>query len=124
MVKSNKFLQWLPVALAPLLLLSPNIAKAIEVGVGIPDGKGGTTTSFTSYVVYIKTIFSFAMKLGAALAVLMILYAAIKYITSQGNTSATNEAKDIIIGSLSGFAMLLLIYLILNVIGLGGTPGL
>lgn len=94
-------------------ILIPKISYALTTGVAI-NGK----TTFTSYLDYIKSIFSFAMKLGAALTVLMIIYAAIKYITSQGNSSATNEAKDIIIGSLSGFAMLLLIYLILNVLGL------
>ena len=68
-------------------------------------------------LIMLSSIFSFALKLGAALTALMIIYAGYKYMTSQGNPTATGEAKEIIIGSLSGFAMLLLIYLLLNVLG-------
>ncbi|MFA7244253.1 MAG: hypothetical protein WC080_03145 [Patescibacteria group bacterium] len=100
-------------AATTLISVLPGFASAFTTGVAI-NGK----TTFSSYMDWMKSIFGFAMKLGAVLTTLMILYAAIKYITSQGNSSATNEAKDIIIGSLSGFAMLLLIYLILNVLGL------
>ncbi len=97
-------------------------SEGINTGVGIPtgideDGNIVTKTNYESFMDYMASLFSFALKLGAALTALMIIYAGYKYLTSQGNTSATGEAKEIIIGSLSGFAMLLLIYLLLNVLG-------
>ncbi len=97
-------------------------SEGINTGVGVPtgiddDGNIVAKTNYKSFMEYMGTLFSFALKLGAALTALMIIYAGYKYLTSQGNTSATGEAKEIIIGSLSGFAMLLLIYLLLNVMG-------
>lgn len=85
--------------------------SSLEVGVAIPNAGN----KFAGYGGYIAAVFKFAMQLGIILTTLMIIYAGYKYMTSQGNPTALNEAKDIIIGSLSGFAMLLLIYLILNV---------
>lgn len=102
------------IVIAIIFLLTPSLAGAIETGVEIP----GEGSSFDSFVHYMSSIFSFALKLGAALTTMMIIYAGYKYMTSQGNTTSTSEAKEIIIGSISGFAMLLLIYLLLNVLGL------
>lgn len=100
--------------LTMLFLLSPAKAFAVETGVAIP----GFGTSFASFNSYISAVFQYSMKVGIVLTTLMIIYAGYKYMTSQGNPTAINEAKDIIIGSLSGFALLLLIYLILNVLNL------
>lgn len=101
------------ISITVLVTLAPFVAKAVDVGVAI-DGK----TNFDHFMDYMGAVFFFAMRLGAALTTLMIVYAGYKYMTSQGNPTAIGEAKEIIIGSLSGFAMLLLIYLILNVLGL------
>ncbi len=97
------------------VLFYPAYAFAVETGVEIP----GQGTSFANYQAYILAVFSFSLKLGVWLTTLMIIYAGYKYMTSQGNPSAVNEAKDIIVGSLTGFILLLLIYLVLNVLGLG-----
>ena len=101
------------IVITTIFLLTPSFAKAVQTGVEIP----GEGSSFDNFVDYMTSIFSFALKLGAALTTMMIIYAGYKYLTSQGNSTATGEAKEIIIGSLSGFAMLLLIYLLLNVLG-------
>jgi len=101
-------------SLAILLFPAPVFADLI---VGVPIGG---ETKFTGYGGYISAVFTFSLQLGSALAILMVIYAGYKYMTSQGNPSAINEAKDIIIGSLSGLSMLLLIYLILKVLNLPG----
>lgn len=101
-------------AIFGLFLAMP--VKAIEVGIGIPDENGNTVTKFDDYGKYIEAIYDFALRLGAVLTILMLIYAGYRYMTSQGNPSAINDAKDIIIGSLSGFALLLLVYLILKII--------
>lgn len=100
--------------LSIFLLSLPVKVFAVETGVAIP----GFSTSFASFNSYISAVFQYAMKVGIVLTTLMIIYAGYKYMTSQGNPTALNEAKDIIVGSLSGFALLLLIYLILNVLNL------
>jgi len=97
-----------------LFLLLPTKAFAVETGVAIP----GFGNSFASYNSYISAVFQYSMKVGIVLTTLMIIYAGFKYMTSQGNPSAINEAKDIIIGSLSGFALLLVLYLVLNILNL------
>lgn len=100
-----------------MLLFLPTKALAVDVGVSI-----GGKTSFADFAAYILAVFSFALKLGAILTTLMVIYAGYKYMTSQGNPTAINEAKDIIVGSLTGFALLLLAYFLLNILGLP-NPG-
>jgi hypothetical protein len=97
------------------LMLIPGEVKAFIVGVNIP---GHDSPSFTSYLEYIRAIFKFALQAGIALTTLMIIYAGIRYMSSQGNQSALNDAKDITIGALSGLAMLALVALLCSVLGL------
>jgi hypothetical protein len=99
------------------LLMLPSKVWALGIGLKMP----GRDTDYTGYQQYIADIFNFAMIAGGALSVLMIIYAGFRYMTSQGNPSGINEAKDILIGSLSGFALLLLSYLILKVLGIPVT---
>ncbi|OQA04386.1 MAG: hypothetical protein BWY68_00363 [bacterium ADurb.Bin400] len=84
--------------------------SSFNVGVEI-NGK----TSFTLQE-YINTIYGFAINFGFTLAILMIIYAGFKYIGSQGNPSATGEAKELMIGAIVGFTILLLIRVILSVV--------
>jgi len=88
-------------------------SSGIRTGIEI-NGK----TGFSSFVDYILNIFAFAMKAGVVLTTIMIIFAGYRYMTSQGNPTAINEAKDIIIGSLTGFALLLLVFLILKIFNL------
>lgn len=115
MVKSPTNLKKLILATGVLTLATPVFAYAVKVGVEIP---GYTMTETSTYLDYIGAVFNFAFKAGIALTTLMIIYAGIKYMTSQGNQSALGEAKDIIVGSLSGMAMLALTVLILTLLGL------
>jgi len=91
---------------------TPSANAALGLGLPIP----GSTAS--NYQEYISDIYSFSIKLGGTLTILMIIYAGYRYMTSKGNPSAINEAKEILFGTLSGFALLLMSYLLLNVLGL------
>ena len=113
-----KVLYFLKQILLMFFLLLPARVFAVDVGVESP----GHGTSFADFSAYIFAVFSFALKLGAILTTLMVIYAGYKYMTSQGNPTGINEAKDIMIGSITGFAMLLLVYFILNILGLP-NPG-
>lgn len=85
---------------------------AVEVGL-----KPGSASSYT-YKQYVEAIYNFSIDLGTSLATLMVVYAGFKYLTSAGNQSSINDAKEIATGALLGLAMLLLIRFILNYIGL------
>ncbi len=87
-------------------------ARKVEVGVPV----NGTSSFY--YKTYIQAIYNYSIQLGSLLAVLMIIYAGYRYLTSRGDSSAISEAKDIFAGALLGLAVLLLIRLILKFIGL------
>lgn len=98
-------------------IIMPNTVFSAEIGVSIPQENNKEFTG-GSYGEYIGATYSFALKAGIGLTVLMIIYAGYRYMTSQGNPSAINEAKDIIIGSLSGFSLLLLVHMIISILDL------
>lgn len=112
-ILSPVFSTCLPVGTACHLLLSATPTHAIETGVSI-NGK----TSFTGYNGYVSAILGYSIKLGFALAALMLIYAGIKYLTSQGNQTQINDAKEIIFGAIIGFSILLLIDVILRFLGI------
>ena len=93
------------------------VAKAASSGgFGVAIALPGHDKDFTGYSDWIKAFYTFSIRLGGVLTILMLIFAGYKYMTSQGNPTAINEAKDILIGSLSGYALLLLVSLILNLI--------
>ncbi len=67
---------------------------------------------------YLSNIFNWIIPIVGGLAVLMLIYAGYKYITSQGNPEAISQAKDIIIGVITGIVLLFLIEIILRQIGI------
>lgn len=83
------------------------------VGVALPGGQN----DFNGFSDWMTAFYEFSIRLGAILTILMLIFSGYRYMTSQGNPSAINEAKDIMIGSLSGFALLLLVNLVINFIG-------
>lgn len=70
-----------------------------------------------SYDRYIKGIYAFSIKVAVALCTLMVIYAGYKYLTSKGEASMINEAKDILFSTLMGAALLMLVLLIGNISG-------
>lgn len=88
--------------------------SGVGVGVSIPTDP---TKSKYTYSCYVKTVYDFSLVIGAFLVTIMIIYAGVKYITSQGSQNQINDAKDIILGTLLGFAILVIIKLILNILG-------
>jgi hypothetical protein len=104
------------VNLITLLSSSELVRKAYATSVAIcPDGGGSCQKDFEGYV---QSIYSFSIKLGGSLVVMMIVYAGYMYITSQGDTSKINTAKDVLVGTLLGFVLLLSAGLILRYLGL------
>lgn len=85
---------------------------AVELGVSI-DG----LTQLTSFNDYIEHLYRYSLIAGGALATLIIVYAGILYMTSQGESSRLQSAKDYFLGAIIGMAILLLMGTILNFIG-------
>jgi len=91
---------------------------AVGVGVEVPTNKGQTDYTFPEYVC---AIYKYSLVIGASLSVLMIIWAGYKYMTSQGNQTQISDAKDIIIGTLIGFALLVSIIFILSFLNISSS---
>lgn len=88
-------------------------ALAYTPGVNIPG-----STNITNYSTYMSAVLKYAVNVGFLLAFLMIIFSGIKYMLSQGNQSKIEDAKEMLIGAVIGFAMLLMINIILRVLGI------
>jgi len=95
-------------------------AYAFTTGVCIKTNADGTCakSDFKGWGEYISTFIDYALDIGMALAVLMILYAGVRYLTSQGNPTAISDAKEIITGAIIGFLVLVLIKYILSTLNI------
>jgi len=67
---------------------------------------------------YITILYNWIIPFAGGLAVLVLIYAGYLYATSQGNPDSVNRAKELIIGAITGLALIILAGVILhNVIG-------
>ena len=103
----------------PPATTTPATSNGVGIGLPIPCvGTGCTAKDNPNFNEYVEEVYKFSIRLGGLLTILMLIFAGYKYMTSQGNPTAINEAKDILFGSLSGFGLLLLIYFVLNIMGI------
>ncbi len=84
--------------------------KTIDVS---PDTSGGAIGIMSQYV---GMIYKYVLALGSIIAVLVTMFGGVKMMTSGGDSGATGEAKDMILQTLSGLAMLFLTGLFLYAI--------
>lgn len=101
-------------------------ARAAEVAVGIcPDGStpaAGASCSKTYNIhTYFADIYSYAFKLGSVLVILMLIYGGYVYMTSQGDSTKLNTAKDRVVGAVLGYILLYVIGAIMKYIGIGSS---
>jgi uncharacterized membrane protein len=99
------------------------------------DTKGNTVDPVTrkpvketSVVSYVNNAYNWSAVFGGLLAVLMIIYAGYRYMTSYGDPEKIADAKDIVEKTLIGLGLLILAALILQTINPGTskelcTPG-
>ncbi len=89
---------------------------------GINDISNGTSGSNSVSALclsqYIKTLYEWALVIGAGLAVIMIMYAGYTYITAFGDPEGIRTAKDYLTGTLIGLAVLILTATIANTLAL------
>gem|GEM_PF-2521929 len=106
---------------APTFALKPSTetdggatSGKIEVGLN-PDGTSGGSYEWKGYI---KTFYYYAIRLGAALVVLMLVFAGYTYVTSNGDSSKLGTAKERVFGAIIGYLLLLFVGFILNYLGL------
>jgi len=78
-----------------------------------PDTSGGAIGIMSQYV---TMVYKYVLALGSIVAVLVIMFGGIKMMTSGGDSGATGEAKEMIMQTLQGLAMLFLAGLFLYAI--------
>jgi hypothetical protein len=78
----------------------------------------GDKKTYGTFKEYFLDLIKFAINIASALAVLMIVYGAFKYATSGGDENKAKDGKDIIVGALVGFGLLLLIRVLIPLLGL------
>lgn len=80
------------------------------------DLPGGPVSNIGDYV---SRLLTWVVPILGGVAVLMIIYAGYLYMTSQGNQEQIGEAKNIMIGVITGILLLFLIEILMkNVIGI------
>jgi len=81
------------------------------------DGPGGIKRFSIPYLAaYIQAIYKYAIGLGVLIAVVMLMYAGFRWMSSFGNTKAVSEAKTMVGNSMLGLLLVFSAYTILYVI--------
>jgi len=91
------------------LLALPQIALAAAATFD-PEGKGLPT--------FVANFYNWSIGAGIGLSILMLIYAGYMMITSAGVPERIGFAKEIIVGSLTGLALLIGAKLILNLLSI------
>lgn len=97
------------------------LGRALAYTINVPiakDENGKDIFEYPSFKAYFLDLIKLAVNIAAALAVLMIVYGAFKYATSGGDESKAKDGKDMIVGALVGFGLLLLIRVLIPLLGL------
>ncbi|MDO8444013.1 MAG: hypothetical protein Q7S80_00725 [bacterium] len=102
--------------MSSLDLLISKAAAAVQVGI-CPDGLPNCPQGY-DWKTYVIAIYYYAVRLGAVLVVLMLIYGGYTYIISQGDSTKLTNAKDRIFGAVIGYLLLLIVGVILKYLGL------
>lgn len=103
------------------LLINRIYAAGVQVGI-CPDGSPGPCTKSYDWNTYVIDFYYYAIRLGGVLVVLMMIYGGYTYIIAQGDTTKMTSAKNRIFGAIIGYALLLIVGLILKYLGLDKVP--
>lgn len=105
------------VLFSPLFLITVRSALAIELLLNYPDIEGAVKPNDAeSLPQLIRYIYLFSIGIVGITALLMIIIGAISYVTSAGNPSKAQDAKDRIYSAIIGVILLLASVLILRTI--------
>lgn len=92
----------------------PNSDINGKVEVSSPDQDGNLTSSLIAR--YVSAIYDYGLSIAGILAAIMLMAGGIIWLTSGGDSGKVEQAKKIIIGSITGIFILFGSYIILNTI--------
>jgi len=102
-------------ALAMILAMGQvPIAHGVDISAVIPNN--GSNAGTSSPGGYVNSFYQFALLVGGVLALAVVVYGGISYMTSVGNPSGQSEAKAWIEAALFGILLLAGAYLVLKII--------
>lgn len=93
-----------------------SVAHAVNISAVIPGSNTGGSGGTPGPADYIANFYQFALLIGGVLALAVVVYGGILYMTSIGNPSGMDEAKKWLEAALFGILLLAGAYLILNII--------
>lgn len=85
---------------------------SVPLEVSIP----GIGTSTTGYVQYVSGLYKYGLYLACVIAVIVISFAGFQWVAAGGNPSKISNAKNSIIGAITGLVLVFCSYLILGTI--------
>ena len=94
-------------------------AQLISAG-DVPSNVAGATGGETSFRAIILNIVNFFLGFLGLIAVIMIIYGGITYVTSAGNEEKAGEAKKIIMYAIIGIIIVLISFALVNTV-IGGV---
>ncbi|MEI8143520.1 MAG: hypothetical protein WCG48_02835 [Candidatus Berkelbacteria bacterium] len=106
-----------------VLLMRSAAARVSAATVGVGGLPGVAAGSNVTYWQYVGAIYQYSLIIGITLSGLVIAYAGILYMISQGESSKIQSAKDYFVGAIIGLTILLLMGAILQFIGLPKVDG-
>jgi hypothetical protein len=100
------------VMLAPLVVFA--FKTALPVNPGLPETIAGTDPS--DFQAVVTRVIGMLLGIFGSVALLVIIWAGFRYLTSGGNAQRAEAAKKTFLNALIGFVIVLLAFVILRVI--------
>ncbi|MBI5754210.1 hypothetical protein HZA40_03660 [Candidatus Peregrinibacteria bacterium] len=112
-------------ALTVGILVAFSLVAHAEIKAEAPSGVTNITGGQTSLKALVLTIVDYFLEFLGILAVVMVIYGGVTYVSSAGNDEAVGKAKKIIMYALIGLVIIMLSFVAVNaVLGAGtGTGG-
>ncbi len=90
-----------------------------QINLGLPFNRGNA--KYDTFNDYFTDLINFSVIIASLVAVIVIVYAGLTYVQSQGQADKASHAKELIAGALTGLGLLLLIRLILPTLNIGAA---
>lgn len=98
-------------------LLTPLLTNALTLNLDYPQFPGGLDINTDQNLDQIVAwLYTFIVLISGLAAFIMIVWGGVQWLTSQGNPTATGDAKDKIQKALLGLLLVLISFLILQII--------
>ncbi len=115
-IKNKKILLIIFVLFLNLLLVSP-VSAAANTGTNyVPLINVPGVNADAGVLTYLSGLYNFLISVVGILAMAVIIYGGMRYLTSAGNPSSVEEAKDAITSAVTGLILALVSWLILSTI--------